>query len=394
VCAAALGLYQLGEPSLWIDEAFTARAMSDEAPPLSRELHVVYYAVLRPWTDVFGTSEMALRLPSVIGAVVAVVLLYGLTRRLFDERVAFVASLLLAVNPFAVKWSQQARSYSILLALAIGSTWLLLWALERRRARAFALYALVTVTMISWQPFSALLLLPVHAFIARRDRRGLLWISEAALASVPWIVRTKTVDDLHEFGDPGTPLTWLPAPSFSAVAEAAISVPGALGVGVVIAALGVWRLEEHRSLLLVWAGLPWLLALAISLVQPAFLDRYLIVSCPAFAILGAVALVRGVNLRRWTVPATAVATGIGLMLWYAPSGGDNWLGENWRAATELVMQEGGGAQVTPTWARTAFHYYGGREGETGLIVVRQRTTGEPVYAKFGEWLHVLKTAPR
>lgn len=43
---------------------------------------------------------MALRLPSVVAAVIGVVLLFGLVRELFNARVALFASGLYAVNPF------------------------------------------------------------------------------------------------------------------------------------------------------------------------------------------------------------------------------------------------------------------------------------------------------
>src|SRR3990170_1567643 len=139
--SAALGLFQLGQPALWIDEAFTWHATTTHGyVRLADELHWLYYTVMKPWVALAGTSEFALRVPSVVGAVVAVALLYGLVRMLFDTNVALVAALLLSVNPFVVKWSQQARSYTILLALAIATTWLLLRALEREKMMRFVAY--------------------------------------------------------------------------------------------------------------------------------------------------------------------------------------------------------------------------------------------------------------
>ena len=69
--ALVLGLIRLRAQPLSFDELFTRdtatlswsgiweAARDTEAP------HLVYYALLKPWLAVFGTSEWALRLPSV-----------------------------------------------------------------------------------------------------------------------------------------------------------------------------------------------------------------------------------------------------------------------------------------------------------------------------------------
>ena len=128
-----------------MDEATTVRAVDLSFLGLIDELHWLYYTVLKPWTMLVGTSELALRVVSVAGAVVAVALLYDLARKLFDERVAFVGALLLAINPLVVKWSQQARGYTILLALVVGSTLLLIRALETDARKDWALFCIAVV---------------------------------------------------------------------------------------------------------------------------------------------------------------------------------------------------------------------------------------------------------
>ena len=46
-----LGLYQLGQPSLWIDESYTWRAMSRSYVELVHEHHWIYYTVMKPWVS-------------------------------------------------------------------------------------------------------------------------------------------------------------------------------------------------------------------------------------------------------------------------------------------------------------------------------------------------------
>jgi hypothetical protein len=99
-----------------------------------------------------------------------------------------------------------------------------------------------------------------------------------------------------------------------------------------------------------------------------FLDRYLITAAPAFAMLAAVALMAlSVRLRAGAVGVAAVATAVGLVLWYAPSEGANWRGEDWRAAVASVRARAGEADaviVVPWWTHDAAEYYGAPVSDT------------------------------
>jgi hypothetical protein len=106
------------------------------------------------------------------------------------------------------------------------------------------------------------------------------------------------------------------------------------------------------------------LALLPSTVRPVFLDRYLILAAPAFALLAAVA-VTGVGRRLGAVAglAAVVATSIGLIAWYSTGDGGNWRGEDWRSAVGTVLERRGEADaivVAPWSAQPAATYYGAR----------------------------------
>jgi mannosyltransferase len=390
--SAALGLYQLAEPSIWYDEAATLRNTAGTYSALTSEMHWLYYTVVKPWFEFAGTSEAAIRLPSVLGAVVAVTLLYGFADKLFGRRVAVVSSVLLAVNPFVVQWSQQARGYSILLALGIGATWLLVRALERDSYAAWVLYGVVLLVLVHWQTLAAFFFLPVHAVVAWRSRTALASIGLVAVSSIPWLwnLMSRPADQL--------PTIWIRDPTVSYVGLTLLEVGGAFGVGVALAAIGVLLVREHRRLLVVWALLPFAVALVASLHDPVFVDRYLIVCSPAFAMLGAVALVRLAGKARVVATgATAAAAAVGLFLWYAPDGSRNWAGEDWRAATAFAMNRGG-AEVFGSNPRTAYVYYGGRFARTGLVIERRSRHGfaenSHVVAQFGRKVRVVRKPVR
>lgn len=78
--------------------------VKDKHPPL-------YYLLLRNWTLLFGTSDAAARsLGALIGAL-AVLPVYGIGNLLGKRRLAVLAALLVALNPFLVWYSQEVRMF-------------------------------------------------------------------------------------------------------------------------------------------------------------------------------------------------------------------------------------------------------------------------------------------
>jgi mannosyltransferase len=370
VIALALGVIRLGAPSFWVDEAFTARAVDRSFPDLlDRQYHLLYYTLLKPWTFLTGTSEWALRLPSVLGTALACGLLVVLARRLFDRRVAVLAGVLLAASPFIVKWSQQARSYSMLLAVSLLATLLLLRALERGSRGAWALYGLAYSAVVVWHPVSGFLLAPAHLVLVaqRRDRvapHGLLSAVVVAAVAVPWAA----VVAMRSAGE-GVAMNWLKFPTAEVAVRALLDVSGAAGLGVALAVPGLWLLRRAGRAdvawwLGTWALSPFLLSLVVSIARPIYLDRYLIVAAPAFALLAGVTIA-GLGRRLGAgLGLLAVAASIaGLVLWYSPAENGNWRGEDWRSAVETVLErraESDAIVVAPWSAAPAASYYGVR----------------------------------
>jgi hypothetical protein len=121
--ALALRLPTLESRSLWLDETysawFAAVPLHDlwTSVPLYETHPPFYYTLLKGWTALFGTGEVAMRSMSLIASVLTVFLLPVGARlaRLGGraERVALLAALLLAMNAFSINFAQQARPYAI-----------------------------------------------------------------------------------------------------------------------------------------------------------------------------------------------------------------------------------------------------------------------------------------
>lgn len=326
-----------------------------------------YYWIEKPWTGLVGTSEWAMRFPSVVGAVLAGGLLVVLARQLFDRRVALLSGLFLATSPYFVKWSQQARAYPFLAAAAVVATMLLLRALDRGTRDAWFIYGLAYAGLIVSHAVAGIVLLPAHVVLVaqRRERvlpHGLLAGVVILALSVPWVAQLalRTSDDMSE-------TAWIPYPSVAYVTGALLGISGAAGFGLILGVVGLWTLrragERPAAVWLgAWAFAPLLFLLVISIARHAFLDRYLIVSAPAFALLAAIAVMSlARRLRGGVLVVAAVATCVGLVSWYATTFDGNWRGEDWRSAVATVRARSGEAQavvVAPWWAHDAAEYYG------------------------------------
>src|SRR3990172_1679209 len=117
---AFLRLYKIGSNSLWFDEAISVwfaneslgniiikQTSADVHPPL-------YYILLSLWLSVFENGEFDVRLLSAIFGILSIPLLYLIVKNLFGNLPALISSLILAMSPFHIYYSQEARMYSIL----------------------------------------------------------------------------------------------------------------------------------------------------------------------------------------------------------------------------------------------------------------------------------------
>ena len=122
--AIAVRLVALNQ-SLWLDEATTARVVQqfnygqiltkfsphDFHPPL-------YYLFMKTWTNIFGYSEIALRMPSVLASLLTGYIIYQIVYKAClpagrsVKSMALWATAFFLFNPLVVYYSQEARMYA------------------------------------------------------------------------------------------------------------------------------------------------------------------------------------------------------------------------------------------------------------------------------------------
>lgn len=199
VVGVALRLYTTSD--LWLDEALTVNIARlplgdlrgaleiDGAPPL-------FYLLLHVWTAVFGSSDIAARSLSGVAGVAALPLAWYAGRRVGGITTAWLSVVVLASNPFAVRYATEARMYGLEILLVFAGILALRRGLERPSPARVSLFGLV-LALLLYTHYWAFYLVPVVVALlvflgwrggyADAARRLLLASAIGVLAFAPWV---------------------------------------------------------------------------------------------------------------------------------------------------------------------------------------------------------------
>jgi mannosyltransferase len=258
------GLRFASRVDLWLDETLTVNIARrpladlpgalrhDGAPPL-------FYAMLHVWSRVFGAGDAAVRaLPGLLG-VAMIPLAYACGRDLarrthVDAQTAGISTaLIVAVSPFAIRYSTETRMYALAMALVFVGYLALGRALQEPTIPRLALVAGVTAALLYTSYWCAYLVavvfvaLGAHAFFSspsdpRPARRALVAILAGGAGFLPWA--PTLLFQLRHTGTPwgGRPTSVLIVPSAFAQLSGSHHLDGrVLTVAVAFLALvGFW----------------------------------------------------------------------------------------------------------------------------------------------------------
>ncbi len=168
VIAAFVGIVSatIGSSSIWFDEAFGAYLIRFNFAEIfhytSLDVHPpFYYWLLKVWSMLFGTSDVALRSMSVLFGVVGLVFAYLLIRKLFSRRAALWTIVLLAIMPFFVRYAQEARMYTLVAAITLAATYVLTLAVSKKKWKWWIIYG-VLVALGMWTHYFTALIWIAH----------------------------------------------------------------------------------------------------------------------------------------------------------------------------------------------------------------------------------------
>jgi len=344
VAFVLLVLHSITASSIWFDEAFSAYisqfSFFDIARYTATDVHPpLYYWILKIWTDFFGTTDLAFRSLSLLFGTTTITAGFVLVRRLFGRRAAWVSLLLLTLSPMLIRYSEEARMYTLAATIALSATYVLTRAVETKNRRLWILYG-VLISLGMWTHyFTAVVWLAHWAWRAivvnQTGVRGKKF--RLAFFSKDWIIAHVVAIGLF--------LPWLP---FMAVQLAGIQGTGfwigpltadsltnyltnvlfylehdkaqgwyAVALAAIVTMLCVFGYKLYQSfnkkqrqnylLLIAVAFVPVLLLFIASLppLKSSFVERYLIPSAAGFALFAGVTLTLGMTKLKsvWRVAA-------------------------------------------------------------------------------------------
>ncbi|WP_347901797.1 glycosyltransferase family 39 protein [Pseudomonas purpurea] len=316
--AALVRFYGLSEPAIWSDEGFTLLLSLRPVPQIlfhtAQDVHPpLYYVLLHGWMSVFGPGVFSARSFSVLAGVGTVALGIWLVCLISTRRAAVLAGVLLALLPFAVRYSQEVRMYALLGLLLLGATVALVyWVSNPANYRALAVYVLLMVAGLYTHYFAGVCLASHWAYLlVLRCQRSVRhqplsmpawWLANGLIVVLflPWVPSL-----IHQLRFSGP--NWIQQPDISTVLVSvwrfvsysdgplssiwlAIILPVALlAVSLLI---GLRDRSENRFnvLLVIHTWFPLALIVVVSVVIPLFVDRYFLFAALGLPMIAAIAL--------------------------------------------------------------------------------------------------------
>ena len=276
-------------------------------------VHGAYYLMMWPVEHVLGSGALVLRLPSAVAVTVGAAVVAATGRRLISPWAGLGAGLLYAVLPVTSRYGQEARSYAMVMTVAAIASYLLVRVLQAepaRRRRWLVGYG-VSIAALGVLNIFGLLLVPAHAVtVAIGCRRGLREPAVRRVA-IGWLVAAvagiAVASPLLVFGwlQRGQ-IAWLGVNTSSSGLNTLFSLTGSflvttavLAVVAVALVLSTEASRERRraawprrlaEITLPWLIVPPLILLVVSVAQPVYTSRYILVCIPALTLIGGAAV--------------------------------------------------------------------------------------------------------
>ena len=345
--AFALRFYKLGEWSFWYDESYTMRDVRNlqQLGYLDQQVsRTLIYLIV----NALGVTEFNARLAPALIGVITIPILFFPIRQMLGVGVALLASLFLALNPWHLYWSQNARFYTALLLFYTLALLVFYLGIEKDKPWYMVLFLLLLGLAVQERLF-AVFLVPIVAayllilrFLPFEKPAGLRWRNVLILV-IPSLV-LGLLYSLEFFRDPGKWLNgfgWVNNNPFWILSGVVFYV--GLSIVCMGAAAAIFMLlHKNRAVLLLTlaAVFPLAALMALSLVQYTA-NRYAFVSLTSWLILAALGV--WLLLSQSKGLGWVLAVGVSLILILEPLSetylyyhDQNGNRDNWKAAFKLI----------------------------------------------------------
>jgi 4-amino-4-deoxy-L-arabinose transferase-like glycosyltransferase len=353
LAGALLRFTTLDVQSYWLDEVatvnvlrhgfgdvFSAVSAGESTPPL-------YYVIAWGWSKVFGTGEFGLRSLSALFGTATIPLAFVLGRELVGRRTGVVAAALCAFNPLLIWYSQEARSYALVVLLTGLSLLAFLRALDDGSARRLATWALISLAAIATHYFAGFLVGAEALWLLYRLRPrrhaviAVAVVGAAAAALFPLALHQRSTGAARFISESSLARRLAQVPKQFAVGyQGPLETPITI-VALLLIAFGIFLIltrttarSRARVLLLAGLGLAAIAApFVLALIGPDyFISRNVIASLLPLAV----ALAAGFATSRAGVAAAAALCALGLVQVIGVDTQERYQRDDWRAAAEFI----------------------------------------------------------
>lgn len=169
---SAIVIFTISKSSIWFDEAFGAYLSHFNFFEIARytaaDVHPpFYYWLLKIWGGIFGYSEIGLRSMSLLFGLISIILGYLLLVKLFNKKTARISLIFMVLSPMIIRYSQEARMYTLVTAIALAATYTLVIAIDSKKRLPWVVYGIL-VSLGMWTHYFSALVWLAH-WIWRAD---------------------------------------------------------------------------------------------------------------------------------------------------------------------------------------------------------------------------------
>src|SRR3989344_3404040 len=308
IIAGLLRFYNNTALALWHDEAFSALYMRyswdemmyriglDVHPPL-------YYWILRLWTGFAGEHLMSLRLLSIIFGVLTVWAAYAFVKVAWGRRLALLAALAIALNPFQIQYALEARMYTLGTFLALWSSYFMAKALQSEgvRKKYWIGYSLTVAAILYTHYYLVFTIAAQGLFILMhiikyRSYKNILAAAAvyagAAILYVPWlptfmqqvarVQESYWIPSMTAWSIPGT--LWKMIFGGTGMRNSVLLI-STITVAVILFYFAKKVTSFHKWHVFFGTAIPFVAAVVLSLRSEIYLDRYFVFASIYFTIL-------------------------------------------------------------------------------------------------------------
>lgn len=304
-----LRIYNLTFESFWYDEIFSAKIATFSFSEIIRitaiDVHPpLYYILLKIWISIFPNNDFFIRLLSVAFSISSISLVYFYSKKIFNQKIAYFAAILLAFSCLDVLYAKEARMYSLLSLLIIIEMFSVCLFIKTNEYKYLLCHIVSSTLSIYTQNFAFLYLfvsgvngliyiIYYKSKIKQIAKFGFSYLA-IFLLYLPWLPtllsHLKGVNQSF----------WIPKISLFAFGETLFEFSGSISLGIIFLSLIVFYLVKNLKLkntnslfIFSWMIIPISIIILISVfnvTSSIYKIRFLVPSLAPFLIIASIAL--------------------------------------------------------------------------------------------------------